>query len=74
MALGEKALACLRIAEVHSTDPAWDDRYDLACRQYSEKAVIRKMEELCDRGYIECGVSVRTGWLTDKGAQALCEN
>lgn len=43
------------------------------CDIYSTKAVIRKLEELADRGYIEYGVSVRGAWLTEKGKCKLRE-
>jgi hypothetical protein len=29
------------------------------------------LEKVIDRGYVECGVSARTGWLTDKGKALL---
>lgn len=35
------------------------------------KVCYRAMERACDRGYIEYGVSLRTGWLTDKGWELL---
>ena len=38
-----------------------------------EKVCFRAMERACDRGLIEYGVSLRTGWLTDKG-RALLED
>lgn len=31
------------------------------------------LERACDRGLIECGVSVRSGWLTPKGTEFLRE-
>lgn len=36
-----------------------------------EKVCYRAMERDELRGYIECGVSLRTGWLTDKGEEYL---
>ena len=36
-----------------------------------EKVCFRAMERACDRGYIEYGVSLRTGWLTRKGAELI---
>ena len=50
--------------------------------RFSEKAVLRKFEELERRGYTESverrgytesGVSARTGWLTPKGKIALAK-
>jgi hypothetical protein len=31
------------------------------------KVCYRTMERACDRGFIAYGVSLRTGWLTEKG-------
>jgi hypothetical protein len=81
-ALGAKALACLRVAEARHAKGdlphvrQHDARvlYDAACARWSEKAVCRKFEELVKRRYLECGVSARTGWLTDKGRAALAAN
>lgn len=36
-----------------------------------EKVCFRAMERALDRGYIECGVSIRTGWLTAAGKQLI---
>jgi helix-turn-helix protein len=36
-----------------------------------EHLVERRMESLIDHGYLECGVSTRTAWLTDKGRSAV---
>lgn len=36
-----------------------------------EKVCYRAMERAYDRGLIECGVSLRTGWLTEKGLALL---
>ena len=32
-----------------------------------EKVCIKAMERAEERGYIDCGVSLRTGWITEKG-------
>lgn len=39
-----------------------------------EKVCYRAMERAAKRGYIEYGVSLRTGWLTDKGDELLKED
>lgn len=39
-----------------------------------EKVVYAAMERDSDNGYIEYGVSLRTGWLTEKGEQYLIDN
>lgn len=36
-----------------------------------EKVCYRTMERAFSRGYIEYGVSLRTGWLTEKGEELL---
>ena len=36
-----------------------------------EKVVFRAMERAYSRGLIECGVSLRSGWLTPKGKAVL---
>ena len=33
----------------------------------SRKVCLRAMERACDRGLIEYGVSLRTGWVTEEG-------
>ncbi len=35
------------------------------------KVCYRAMERAEDRGLIDCGVSLRTGWITDKGCKLL---
>lgn len=41
--------------------------------KYSEKAILRKFDQLSRKGYTEYGVSARTGWLTEKGKIALAK-
>lgn len=36
-----------------------------------EKVCYRAMERSCDRGLVEFGVSLRTGWLTEEGEALL---
>jgi hypothetical protein len=36
-----------------------------------EKVCFKAMERAADRGFIEYGVSLRTGWVTDKGLKLL---
>lgn len=38
---------------------------------FPEKVVYAKLEKLEDRGLIECGVSIRQCWLTQKGEARL---
>lgn len=72
-ALQPKAIACLLIAEQPIKGYSRDQLYRRACRKYSEKAILRKMEELTRRGYVGVGVSVQAAWLTTKGVAILKE-
>jgi hypothetical protein len=47
--------------------------YDILSARFKcpEKVVYRAMERTYDRGLIECGVSLRTGWVTSKGETLL---
>jgi hypothetical protein len=38
---------------------------------YSETVAASIIRRLNQRGMVECGVSERTGWLTDKGRNTL---
>ena len=38
-----------------------------------EKVCYRAMERAAKRDLLDCGVSLRTGWLTDKGKALLAE-
>jgi hypothetical protein len=70
MKFGDKAHTVLRIAAME----IGADRckaYEEACRRFSQKAVDTMFKSLESRGYIESGVSARTGWLTAKGKAAL---
>ena len=41
------------------------------CTVYPEKVVTAAYNREDDRGHLECGVSLRTSWLTDKGQAEL---
>lgn len=71
--LGEKALACLRMAAMSTADARRTTLYLEACNRWSQKAVDTMFQSLADRGYIYCGVTARSGWLIDKGVAALAE-
>lgn len=73
--LGQKSLDCLKLAELREIYDwkAWTKAYNSLCTKYSEKAVIKKMEQLANKGYINYGITARTGWLTDKGREVLRE-
>ena len=36
-----------------------------------EKVCLRAMERAEGRGFIECGVSLRSGWITDEGLKLI---
>lgn len=38
-----------------------------------EKVVYAKYDNIDSKGYVNCGVSLRTGWLTQKGIDRLKE-
>lgn len=48
-------------------------RWNALCAKWGEKAVWAKLDELERRGYLEGGVSLRTGQLTEKGIEKLRE-
>lgn len=50
--------------------PFADERLQTATGQ-PEKVCYRAMERAYGRGLVECGVSLRSGWLTDKGRAVL---
>ncbi len=69
--LGEKAMACLKMARISFGSAEYNALYQTACDKYSEKAVLVKFEQLATDGYIEYGVTARSGWLTEKGKAIL---
>ena len=70
MNLQPKAIDCLRIAAT-PLGPEREALHEAAAARWSAKAVWRKLEELYDRGYVECGTSELSCWLTEKGRTAL---
>lgn len=57
--------------------PEWENDYEypyeilMRITGEPEKVCYRAMERADERGYVEYGVSLRTGWLTDKGKALL---
>lgn len=45
----------------------------LVGRGQPEKRVWKKMQELVDKGYLECGVSAVRPWLTEKGKLVIAK-
>lgn len=70
-ALGHKALTCLDLARRTHDYKGFPEAWDAACELYHPKQIELMCQRLVDRGYMECGVSARTGWLTQKGRDAL---
>ncbi|WP_399554232.1 hypothetical protein OG582_40620 (plasmid) [Streptomyces anulatus] len=74
-------LALLQAIHDHRTRPVPPGKYRwempgawwTLCTVYPEKVVTAAYVREDDRGYLECGVSLRTSWLTDKGAARLAE-
>ena len=49
-------------------EPPWRQ---MVAMGFPEKVVYAKMDKFAKRGWIEVGVSTRTGWITRKGREAL---
>jgi hypothetical protein len=53
----------------------WPDKLLMDSTKQPEKVVLCAMERAYDRGLIECGVTLRSGWLTASGkALVLAHN
>ena len=52
--------------------PVFADKVLMERTGQCEKVVYRAMARAERRGLVECGVSLRSGWLTDKGIKLLC--
>lgn len=61
------------MAQLPATSEERRNLYEQACIRFSEKSVMRKFEDLLSKKYIECGVSERTGWITQKGLDLLAK-
>ena len=57
---------CLAYAKANHKDGFADTLLERQTGQHP-KVVFRAMERACDRGLIDYGVSLRAGWLTEKG-------
>lgn len=66
-------LMVVQAVELYSRSNAGLFPYEMiaACTGCPEKVAYRACERACDNGLIEYGVSLRTGWLTDKGKALL---
>ncbi|MFF6931533.1 hypothetical protein [Streptomyces californicus] len=74
-------LALLQAIHDHATRPVPLGKYRweipgawwTLCTVYPEKVVTAAYVREDDRGHLECGVSLRTSWLTDEGRARLVE-
>lgn len=69
------AVDCYQIAMRHPHAPHVPYPYEIlsVILEQPEKVCYRAMERAERRGYIEYGVSLRTGWLTQKGRDLIKE-
>lgn len=54
-----------------SPDPVFADSILLEMTGAPEKVIYRAMERADERGLIDYGVTLRSGWLTDKGRSLI---
>lgn len=62
---------CLAVAEYEKT--RGDFPYETLAKKFNcdEKLAYKACERASDNGLIEYGVSLRTGWLTEKGKELI---
>jgi len=65
---------CKAVAEYQNT--MGDFPYEVLARKFNcdEKLAYSACERACDNDLVEYGVSLRTGWLTEKGYKLLSEH
>lgn len=75
--MSRKNVSDLLVCKAYAIGKPFDDKwpYDLLEEWTGEpvKVCYRAMERANDRGYIEYGTSLRSGWLTEKGQQMIAE-
>ena len=66
-------MVCEAVAEYQSDPYNKPFPYEIIAQKTGcvEKVAYCAMERADDRGYIDYGVSLRTGWLTEKGKELL---
>lgn len=65
-------LEILRAVAKYRQNPLKNDTPDISLSsKYPVKLIMAKMGQLDRGGYIECGVTQRTAWLTEKGKSRL---
>ncbi len=67
---------CLAVAEYRQDVFNRPFPYEALAKKFNcdEKLAYSACERACDNGLIEYGVSLRTGWLTEKGKELLTPN
>lgn len=67
-------LAAYRDQQGRLSEPGHRWPYEIAeAAGYPWKVAYRRMERLVELGFVDYGVSLRTGWLTEKGRARLAE-
>ena len=71
--MATKDITDLMVCQAYSDRNEKEFPYDLLMARTNEcfKVCYRAMERAYNRGYLECGVSLRSGWLTPKGKKLL---
>lgn len=67
------ALVCLAYAMARRSDSKWPDWFLHDWTGQPEKVCIKATEKADRDGYIDYGVSLRSGWLTNKGIDLLVQ-
>ena len=65
------AQVCRAYAEWQDSRDLFADQVLMLMTNAPEKVALRATERAARRGLVEYGVSLRTGWLTDKGRELL---
>lgn len=67
---------CKAVAEYQEKRGEGEFPYEALAKKFgcSEKLAYRACERADDNGLIECGVSLRTGWLSEKGLELIKQN
>ena len=65
-------LAYSEYAKNHDSQPQkWPYNYLMEWTGECEKVCIKAMERAEERGYVDCDVSLRTGWITETGQSLI---
>lgn len=61
------------VAAATAPNLIWPDSYLMEWTGQVQKVCYRAMERAHNRGFIDYGVSLRSGWVTEKGHKLLAE-